>query len=232
MDNESAGAEARSATEQVIQFAERFGRPHLDLACHAAFPLVLTPEMLYQIWAAFVPHAPWTAVADVLLSSLCREIGYELYAMNPAVRNNLLRQLRANPDPAQAERRMRDLGYFLASYVAPLEDSEDAGERDLAGAQKLAAYVVLDPNLVLDNLIGHYSNIVEPNGEDRAATFRLSSLVSNLAGSMGFTAQAEQYQALQIYADGLKSLARGDREEAFLQLTHDTTDSRALTGGA
>lgn len=75
------------AVERVVGFAQEFGEAHLNLACHAAFPLVLTPDLLYQIRNYFVPEAPWTAVAHVLLSRLCREVGYELYEMDTAVRN-------------------------------------------------------------------------------------------------------------------------------------------------
>ncbi|GAX42548.1 hypothetical protein NIES4075_35500 [Tolypothrix sp. NIES-4075] len=40
---------------------------------------------------------PWLAVADLLLSSLCDEVGYELYEMETEVRNALLKKLKVNP---------------------------------------------------------------------------------------------------------------------------------------
>lgn len=64
--------EKRVAVERIVGFAKQFDEVHLNLACHAAFPLVLTPDLLYQIWAHFVPEAPWSGVARVLLSRLCR----------------------------------------------------------------------------------------------------------------------------------------------------------------
>lgn len=51
----------RVAVERVVGFAQEFGEAHLNLACHAAFPLSLTPDLLYQIWANFVPEAPCTS---------------------------------------------------------------------------------------------------------------------------------------------------------------------------
>lgn len=45
-------------------FYQRFGQKHLDLVCHAAFPLALTPELLYCLRENFVPDAPWIAVSD------------------------------------------------------------------------------------------------------------------------------------------------------------------------
>jgi len=81
--------EKRIAVERIVGFAKQFGEAHLNLACHAAFPLVLTPDLLYQIWATFIPETPWTAVARVLLSRLCRQVGYEMYEMDIPVRNLL-----------------------------------------------------------------------------------------------------------------------------------------------
>ena len=68
------------ATRRINLFEKRFGKPHLYLAYHAAFPLALTPELLYRLWANFqqdidgiVLDIPWEAVGDILLSSLCEE---------------------------------------------------------------------------------------------------------------------------------------------------------------
>lgn len=48
----------RIAQRRIEGFAQQFGEAHCNLARHAAFPLVLTPDLLYQIWANFVPEAP------------------------------------------------------------------------------------------------------------------------------------------------------------------------------
>src|SRR2546429_2730837 len=93
------------ARGHIASFKKHFGEAHLYLACHAAFPLALTPDLLYRLWANF-PHdiqgkqlkIPWIAVADLLLSSLCEEVGQELYEMNVFVRAALLSNLKANPN--------------------------------------------------------------------------------------------------------------------------------------
>src|SRR5205823_10543157 len=91
------------ARRRISSFSERFGRTHLYLAYHAAFPLALTPDLLYRLWANFQHdihgkrlNIPWVAVADLLLSSLCDEVGYEIYEMNVAIRNALLSDLTTN----------------------------------------------------------------------------------------------------------------------------------------
>lgn len=87
------------AKQRIESFA-KLGKPHLYLAYHAAFPLALTPDLLYRLWVQFqrdiddqVLGIPWVAVADLLVSSLCNEVGYELYEMDLTVRNLLLSRL-------------------------------------------------------------------------------------------------------------------------------------------
>lgn len=113
--------EMRVAVDRIVGFAKQFGEANLNLACHAAFPLVLTPDLLYQIWAHFVPEAPWTAVARVLLSRLCRQVGYEMYEMDIAVRNLLLRELKEQ----FGQERLDELGAFVTDYVAQRLTGDD-----------------------------------------------------------------------------------------------------------
>lgn len=91
------------AQRRIQAFRERFGEAHFALATHAAFPLALTPDLLYQLWANFqqdihgeILNVPWLAVSDLLLSSLCDEVGHKLYEMPKEVRDNLLIELKAN----------------------------------------------------------------------------------------------------------------------------------------
>ena len=81
----------------VEAFCSHNGETHLQLACHAALPLGLTPELLYSIWANFQVDCygnslgiPWIATADLLLSNLCIEVGSGLYEMDRQVRHALL----------------------------------------------------------------------------------------------------------------------------------------------
>ena len=46
------------ALKRIKGFTQFFGETHLLLACHAAFPLILTPELLYHLRSSFVPQAP------------------------------------------------------------------------------------------------------------------------------------------------------------------------------
>jgi len=70
------------AHRRIESFAKRFGEAHLHLCYHGAFPLALTPDLLYRLRAKFkrdihgqVLEIPWVAVADLLLSPLWDEAG-------------------------------------------------------------------------------------------------------------------------------------------------------------
>ena len=70
------------------RFGSRFGDDHLLIACHAALPLVLTPELLSFLRTKFLlKQVPWIAEADLLLSDLCNEIGRDLYAIELPMRD-------------------------------------------------------------------------------------------------------------------------------------------------
>ena len=103
------------ADHRFKAFAERFKpKPKtMDLLCHAAFPLALTPHLLYCLRENFVPDCDFIAVADILLSSLCVSVGRELYAIDGKVRDLLLRRLKAN----FGERRLNRLADYMTGYI-------------------------------------------------------------------------------------------------------------------
>jgi hypothetical protein len=76
------------------QFYEQYGFGHFIMAAYAAVPALLTPDLLYKIWQNFDRYT-WNdiparihriSVSDILLSPLCREVGYELYEMHDPIR--------------------------------------------------------------------------------------------------------------------------------------------------
>jgi nucleoside phosphorylase len=129
---------------RVRAFADRFPGA-LDLARHAALPVVLDPDLVHFLRTNFFLDAgealPYTAEADLLFSPLCREVGEGLYEMDPEVRDVLLAGLVA--DPRYGRRRLREVATLLWQYSqrsAPWAD-RPALER----AQQLTALNFLDP---------------------------------------------------------------------------------------
>jgi len=196
----------RLALERVMYFGRRFGQQHLILASHAAFPLVLTPDLLYQIWATFVPQAPWVAVAQVLLSSLCREVGYEMYEMELATRTLLLRELKA--DDRFGERRLRELGEFLLYYVGERLTGSDRQTGNLRQVQEWSALGTLDPQQLAREIAAKMRDYYQQG--DRAELLQLTAITADFEESL-VDAGCDY---LLIYAKGMSSHLRGETERA------------------
>ncbi|NJM48781.1 MAG: hypothetical protein HC860_23585 [Alkalinema sp. RU_4_3] len=95
--------EAREADLwRVDRFVRQFGPDYRKLAVYAAVPIVLTPELVGYLRGQFLPGLGWVAEADLLLSELCRPVGYERYVMDAGVQAVLLGELEAS-EPQQVE---------------------------------------------------------------------------------------------------------------------------------
>jgi len=194
--------EMRVGVDRIVGFAKQFDEAHLNLACHAAFPLVLTPDLLYQIWAHFVPEAPWTAVARVLLSRLCRQVGYEMYEMDIAVRNLLLKELKEQ----FGQERLDDLAEFLLEYVAQRLSGDDPDTQDLREAQEWTALAYTKPDEAARELVKALSSSVKQ--KDMVEVCRIASLVETFAEPL----KESGFEPLVIYAGGMADFARSNLE--------------------
>ncbi|MGL5064749.1 MAG: HEAT repeat domain-containing protein, partial [Microcoleus sp.] len=171
------------ARRRIEAFERRFGKTHLIFACHAAFPLALTPDLLYKLWANFqrdihglVLGIPWVAVADLLLSSLCEEVGRELYEMDTAVRNSLLNRLK--DDENFGQQRINELSDFLLVYVQQQLQSNDLEVRDFAQAQRWTALAYVRPTEAAQEL---RAMLEQAYKQDKSEQLRLVSLVEAFA---------------------------------------------------
>ncbi len=129
------------AKQAVDRFVRRFEKSYRLLAYHAALPLVLTPELLNYLRNQFLRgQVPWVAEVDLLLSDLCSQVGYELYAMDTAVRAYLLEEMKQE----LGEQRMQEVARLLISYVRhQAQTNPFIGQQELQ-AQQWAAMVYLD----------------------------------------------------------------------------------------
>jgi hypothetical protein len=208
----------RVAVERIVGFAKQFDEVHLNLACHAAFPLVLTPDLLYQIWAYFVPEAPWSGVARVLLSRLCRQVGHEMYEMDIAVRNLLLRELKEQ----FGQERLEELGEFLLDYVAQALVQDDPDTQDLAQAQEWTALAYTKPDEAARELAQALSQKVHQ--EDMEEVLRLASLVETLAQPL----IEAGFEPLLVYSLATKSFIFDKLEDAVEQFEEILDDENQL----
>lgn len=199
---------SRAARRRLDAFRQRFlryGQAHLDLARQAAVPLALTPDLLYRLWAAFQRDArgaplriPWVAVADLLLSNLCREVGFELYELDREVRALLLDELAA--DARLGPQRRDEIARFLLEYVRQLQHSPDPDALRFAEAQQWAALAYLEPGPTLDQL---RQRLEAARRAGQAELLRLGALAETLApalreqpGGAELLAQARDQAAL------------------------------------
>ena len=206
------GREERGVYGEVRSLERRFGKGHLYFADRAAFPLALTPHLCYQIWANFqrdvggkLLNIPWIAVADLLLSGLCHPVGHELYEMDLAVRNLLLKELRNHFN--FGEGRIEELSEFMLKYVREQINSEDEDVRDFATVQRWTALAYVRPDAAARELALTLREKVRFG--NKAELVRLSSVLDNLAEPL-----RGKYEPLLVYGRGMGRLARGDSEGA------------------
>ena len=211
--DDPVAAVAEAALDRALDFGRRWGRGHLLLAAHAAFPPLLTPDLLYAIWRAFAePTTPWTAVSDVLLSGLCREVSVELYALDPPVREALLDYLAH--DRAAGPDRLTALAGFLRAYARDQHHAADPDVRALAEAQDWTGLVYLDPHEAARTLATAFAT---RDPADTARLARLTELVELLRVPLAAVAPD-----LLPYARGLTAATLGDwpaAATAFAMLT-------------
>jgi CheY-like chemotaxis protein len=206
------------ATRRIKTFGERFGEAHLYLAYHAAFPLALTPDLLYRMWANFqrdingeALNIPWMAVADLLLSSLCDEVGHELYEMDTVVRNALLKELKElKENPRFGEKRINELSDFLLAYVQQQLDSHDPDMRDFAQTQRWTALAYTRPSEAAREIA---SALARLKLEDKAEWIRMASVVESFAEPLA------EFQPLLIYSQEMANFIRGNQEGATAKIT-------------
>ena len=198
---------------------------HRALALQAALPAALTPDLLYRLWANFQRDAtparallemPWIAVADLLLSNLCEETGYEQYELVAEVRSELLAQLAADPRLGLA--RIWELADFIQQYVRrQLEIQVTNPQLDLARVQQINALAYTSPDEALNELLGAYQRIGTQGG---AELLRMASLVDKIAAPAQAAAAGQNpaavagFEQLKTFAGGLSMWVSGDAAAA------------------
>lgn len=203
----------KAVKERITAFEQRFGKPHLHLAYHAALPTSLTPDLLYRIWANFKQdnqgkalEIPFHAVADILIT-LCEDVGYELYEMDMKVRDELLGQLKANPH--FGDTRIKELATFLLDHTQPLLESEDEDVKAGAQVQQWTALAYINAKAATVQIARAFKQMDQ---HDTTDFVWMESIVRALENPLG------KQSELVRYAQGIGSYGRGDLEEAVDRL--------------
>ncbi len=200
------GGEASQQAQQTIaRFINRFSQSaagYLALARHAAMPFILTPELLNYIRTEFLSdQVDWAAEADLLLSDLCQEIGYEQYAMKLEVRAHLIAEARRE----LGEQRMEEIARRLLTWVNHLARTNSRIRPHDLQSQQWGAMVYLKERReeAVREMASALGKIRVAAGvgdaaihviPDRAEVVRVSAVITDLAH------QLEEYQELVEYA--------------------------------
>lgn len=193
------------AYERLVNFARRFGEPHVTLAMHAAVPLGLTPELTHFLRVYFAKSAPQIAEADLLLSPLCREVGGGLYEMYPEVRELLLEELRE--DEAFGAERINEVAEFLMVFATSQFRRERQTEaRNFLVAQQWTALAQLRPAEAAREMAAALKTRL--SAQNPAGSLRIAQLTRTL------TTELMGQDDVLLYATGIERLALGDTASA------------------
>lgn len=120
-----------SENHLIDEFRKKFGIAHYYLLMHAAFPLALTPDLLYRLRITFDRdiqnrriNIPWYAPADVWFAPFMHRVQAEMVEIDSEVQDILRQRLRQHP--RFGENRVRELAKFLELYAAQFSTADPA----------------------------------------------------------------------------------------------------------
>jgi formylglycine-generating enzyme required for sulfatase activity len=188
----------RQVTIQKVALLERqFGERYRLLAYHAALPLILTPELVHYLRTEFLrDEVPWEAEADLLLSDLCSQVGYELYVMDTDMRAYLLEQMQQ--DERIAPERIQQIAQLLMSYVNYLREIHPEQRQRELQAQRWAAMAYLGEERsrqMVDEIIAEF----EASGNEGNSNTVKAELARLVRITQELTVQLTNYPELLRY---------------------------------
>jgi formylglycine-generating enzyme required for sulfatase activity len=165
------------ARQQIELFEEEFPEA-IAFACHAAFPLTLTTELVYYLRQRFFPGLDWSVAPELLLSGLCDAVGYDLYDMSLAVRGLLLDRLVKD----YGELRLNELAAEMGAYIEARLQVDSPGRARGLGyppeVTKWTALSLLNPDLDVTGRIKQaLAKALVDCGERPQDLFRLAEFV-------------------------------------------------------
>ncbi|MCA2553919.1 MAG: SUMF1/EgtB/PvdO family nonheme iron enzyme [Microcystis sp. M04BS1] len=166
-----------------------------ELAKRAAFPLSLSPNLLYYLRQHQDKNnqAPWYAIADILLSSLVRKIDRELYEMSPDVRKLLLEKL--TPEE------LKSLAYQLQTYIQE-QIGDYCSQSVYWQNQQWLALAYLKPSQAVNEIKQVLAEAIKNN--NRVRLVRLTALLKNLSAALA------DYEPLLLLNEPIAAYSRGD----------------------
>lgn len=141
-NNQELQQQRKYTSQQIDRFVRRFQESYRELTYYAALPLVLTPDLLSYLRNHFLreEEVPWVAEVDLLLSDICRPVGYEQYVIESNVRAYLLEEMKEELGKQQIE----DVARVLITYIKYLAQTNPYIRPQELDTQQWAAMVYID----------------------------------------------------------------------------------------
>ena len=218
------------AIQRVVTFEHRFGRAHLLLACHAALPSLLTPELVHLLRINFLEHAvAWIAESDLLLSSLCVPVGQSVFELEPQVRQVLLVVLQT--ELGYGQERLEEIAALLHAYnESPLVSAVPAHVRR---TYQWISDAYLDPDRTVQHMFDFLSETALNNAVARYTRYRqVGASLAMLANPLEMTnLQVELEDVVESTYVVLQGYEHKERYLDLLQRYATTldTDTQVLT---
>jgi hypothetical protein len=189
---------------QIKSFLNRYPT-HKELLLHAAFPLALTPDLLYCLRENFTPRTPWIAVSDILLF-LCDSVGFQLYEIDPEIRQELLTELKH-----QNINRLYQLSDFMVDYIREQLKHNYRADEDLGAAPHWTALSYAKPDTAVEEIRKELENKIKT---DPKLKLKYASVLEIYADSdpliaAGLTPLLEVVQGLDLDVLIEEMLAKG-----------------------
>jgi hypothetical protein len=225
------------------QFQRRYGDGHYFFACHAAFPVAFSVDMLYQLWANFkdvpkeaiekaeslLPLKSRTidrlAVSDLLQSGLCRQTDGDLFEIETEVRVYLLNQL----EHYFSGQRLDELARFSFQYAD--RRIKDPYYRAFRDTQKWVSLARLAPEKAGEQLAAYYNLMVQ--ADNAAEVARLDALLESLTlMDARFSDLREFSRAIRAaYTDQSEDQKLETAREAFRKVVRIRSEVAGKAGG-
>lgn len=237
--------------QRLLSFREKakgngYGEGHLWMACLAAFPVFLTPDLLYKVWLNF-RHISLKggksqvidrmAVSDILLSNLVEEVAVEVFSIRTPIRTALLALLEDwSKSVAGNQSLVKRLADFTLRYVRAYQMEGESVTTAIREAQEWNALAYFNPNAAALELKKALSQAVEAQAKQKV--LRISFLLTQMDEQfkqLDQVEQQEQFRTLVNYSQGMKALIRGKKSEAIqafkdIQQQGLTNDTGSTTG--
>lgn len=202
-----------------------YAQGHLWMACIAAFPAFLTPDLLYKLWLNFRQLnrkdgqkviIDRMAVSDVLLSDLVEEIAVEVYAMRQPIRTALLALIDHEISSQNVDLDlMKRLADFVLRYVRSYQMEGESVTTAIREAQEWNALAYFNPTAAVNELKKALSQAAEQSAHQKL--LRISLLLKQIDDqqvALNRTEQRSQFRTLVDYSQGMQAFIRGNQQEA------------------